>query len=487
MAAGLLLLVAATRPAVAADVWPYRVAVMGRAPRFTDPQLDTTSSATPTVSYPDLTEVLVRALRGDARFDVVDAEDLLGSPNPTDEQRARQLGDALRDLGIEEFGQYEIESSIADLEDSVRFYREAHTALSDPREVAPAYEYLARGYLERAHLQPDRATEAEPMARQAFKEMIRLNPAAPIREGLYPPEVVAQFQQAFLELMRDDGRELSMSDSAAAELLQRWHLDVIVYPFFLRDASGSRLVFEVHAVEGIHVQLDAESFRTVVPLASSQEAALDQVDRAFSRFLACLPVRYRPPPPRAPGDAGRSFLQAGWSASVYGDKPTDAQFLNQGVSLTYDYHLTDNLGFFGRANIQFGGRDPNGDLLSGFTSTRTALGVALSYRFGLLRLFLGTGLEVNFVSSFTATDDFWCKVTGGRFETFGVGQDCLPSDVTHQAAVTLLGPYLMPGASFDLAPPFGLYLLGSFAFYVSSTSAHIDFPIGGEAGIEYRF
>ncbi len=45
---------------------------------------------------------------------------------------------------------------------------------------------------------------------------------------------------------------------------------------------------------------------------------------------------------------------------------------------------------------------------------------------------------------------------------------------------------MMPGLSIDIVPPFAAYLLGSFAFYVNSDRA-LDFPMGGEIGLEYRF
>ena len=151
-----------------------------------------------------------------------------------------------------------------------------------------------------------------------------------------------------------------------------------------------------------------------------------------------------------------------------------------------DYHFTDFLGVFGRANVMFSSRDPDGDLLASFTSTRTAIGVGFSVRWGRFRPFLGTGLEINFVGTVSASDSYWCKVSGGQPHFFDTGQECFTSDVSTQAPVTLVGPYLMPGVSVDIIGPLGVYLLGSFAFYINSSSK-LDFPVGGEIGLEYRF
>jgi hypothetical protein len=126
-------------------------------------------------------------------------------------------------------------------------------------------------------------------------------------------------------------------------------------------------------------------------------------------------------------------------------------------------------------------------LLEGFSSFRTALGGAFSLRFGWLRLFLGLGAEFNRVEGFRATNDFWCKVTGGDFGRFGTDQDCLPNiEVTAQEARVLIGPFVMPGGAVDVVGPFAGYFLVNFAFYVTET-ADLDFPIAAEAGIEYRF
>jgi len=468
--------------AEAQPIWPYRVAVLSPAPVFSDPTVDSATIRTPNLSYPAMLRELEQLLEADPRFEVVSDEAVRVAMSARVEQARSEYIDLLRDNGIEQFGFYEIESAIDTLEQAVAQYAEAHAGLTRPREVATAYEYLARAYLERAGIDPARATQSLTSARLAFKEMIRLDPTADMSPGLFPEPVVELFREVYIELMHDDGRELRLRRAGAAQFASLQALDYVIAPYFLRDSGGVRMVVHVYDAE-----LEAAAFADVTRLVDDTALSRDRVSRAGSRFVACVALRREPLPPEQAVDAGALFLSAGWGFTFYGDKPTDEQFLNQGVALMLDYHFTENLGVYARSAVLFGSRDADGDLLDGFTSVRSSLGLMLSARYRWLRTWLGTGIEINRVGGFDATENFWCKVTGGRVLSFdGLGARCRPGDINSVDARTLMGAFLMPGLSFDIAPPFGLYLNGNFGFYLSD-SAHVDFPLSGEAGIEYRF
>jgi TolB-like protein len=466
--------------AQARDIWPYRSAVIVPAPVYSDPTSEPIHTAR--LSYPALTREINRMLQSDVRFGTIGSDQYRSATLAGGDDLGLRLADSIREDGIEQFEHYEIASAISSLRDAVRLYRDASAARIDPRGLSEAYQYLGRAYLERSRTEPSLEVESLSLARRAFKEMIRLHPSANLEEGLYPPVVVEIFQQAYLELLADDGEALELSEEDAQELARELNLDYLIYPYVLRDRESVRLVIQVVTAEGWRTV-----FRQVVPLTEETETSVERVSRAVSLFVACAPLRYEEELEPDGIDAGRYFLQIGWGLTFYGDKPTEQQFLNQGLGITLDYHFTEHLGVFGRTSVIFGDRDPDGNLLNGFTSFRSAVGIEFSVRvWDTLRLFLGLGLEVNRVGGFTETDEFWCKVTGGTRFSFGPGRQCLSSDVTLQQPAVLVGPYLMPGATLELFEDFAGYFQGGFAFYLSDFS-NVDFPLGGEVGIEYRF
>lgn len=477
-----LVLWGAGQVAVAQDIRPYRVTVLGPAMVYTNPIASAQNTRTPRLSYPRLTQELARSLAADPRMELVTQEEMQRSARSALGQDSASYVNFLRDRGVEEFALYEIGSAIDTLREAVESYEELGAWYTQSADVAMAYEYLARAYLERAAIAetPDGQTGALAQARRAFKALIRLRPNADIRPGLFPPPVVSLFREAYVELLFEEGRALAMPSDRAQDLIDLQDLDYLVFPYFLRDDDGVRLVVQV---------LDASStevFREVVPLPDDPNTSLDRVSWAISSFIACLPLRREAPVGPVAVDAGHLFLKAGWAFMFYGEKPTDEAFLNQGVSLQLDYQVTENFGAFARTSILFGDRDPAGDLIDGFDSVRTSLGIVLSIRFRWLRFWLGTGLEYNRVGSYRATEEFWCKVSGGAPANFDEERDCRPAEVDSVPSSNLFGPYLMPGVSIELITPFSLYVNGNFGFYISD-SADVDFPLSGEGGIEYRF
>ena len=475
----IFLIVGAPTEVFAQDVWPYRIGVLGPAPVYTDPTLDADEVRTPNLAYGALSEEIFRVLDQDYRFQAMPENDLreAGLRAVVLHQDTLGLADALRRDGIEQFGEYELDSAVYSLRSALERYAAAQAAQTEPEAVALAHLYLARALLEQANSDQDNRDYLSMLARENFEEMIRLDSNINIRAGLYPEHVVALFRQAYLALLEDNGMRLGLHTSVAETHVNRHMLDYLVYPYIIRTVDGIQMVVQVFDVE----TRSFDVFWEVIELTSETGSSIERVNRLISRFVACIPVRRNPPPPAVGVDAQHFFLQAGWSAAVYGSKPTAEQFFNQGIVLMLDYHFTEYFAVVGRANMLFGSRDPDGNLLSGFNSIRSALGVAFSLRFGFLRLSLATGIELNRVGGFEATNEFWCKVSDGERATFG-SEDCLSGEITRQDPAFLVGPFIMPGLSFEIFNPFSLYLNGTFAFYVSDFSSHVDFPLGGEVG-----
>ncbi|MCA9562810.1 MAG: hypothetical protein KC561_04930 [Myxococcales bacterium] len=473
----LLLVLSGAAEVRAQTTRPYRVGLLGPGPVYSDPAA-TQPLQTPNLSYPSLLEEIGEHLDADPRFELVPDDQLRVRLNQQSDFDAASYVDYLRDNGIEQFGAYELDSAIDSLEQAVQRYRDLGSDITRPREVATAFEYLARAYLEKA--QRDEAFL--PPARRALKSLIRLHPNAEITPALYPESVVGPFREAYAELLFDDGADLAISTSSAQRVVQSSELDYLVAPYFIRTDESVRIVLVIFEGGSPSVQ-----FRGAMDLTDATATSRDRASRLISQFMACIPLRYAEVEDTHDSDAGRGFLQAGWSFMFYRERPTEGQFLNQGISVLFDYHFNDNLGLFVRSGVFFGSRDADGDLLDGFTSVRTSLGFVLSTRISFVRIWLGLGMELNAVGQIRATEDFWCKVSGGDPVDYGDGRDCFASEVTQRRPEILMGALLIPGISFRLADPFSLYLNGNFAFYLGDVDDPVGFPFSGEAGLEYRF
>ncbi|MBN1947830.1 MAG: hypothetical protein JW797_19345 [Bradymonadales bacterium] len=471
-------------PAAAADLWPYRVALLGPSLLFADPGLGPTGLATPNLSRQELNREILNTLKQDPRFQPIEEEEIHRADfqHLQQNQIYAQMADMYRLNGMEEFGRYDLDTAIPSLQQAIEHYLLAGAARATPREVAIAYEFLARAYIERAQTRPDLAIEARTNARAAFREMIRLNPSLLIAPDQYPREVVEIYRDAYYELLREDGRALDLDEASLQTLALQHQLDLLVYTYFLRDSRGLSFVLQVADFSGA-----VGSTREVLLLTDETGSSRERVSRAISRIVACYPLRHQPPPPPSPGDDGTINIQAGWANTFYGSRPTERYFFNQGLTVALSYFFTDYLALYGQATMLFGQRDPDGNLLSGFNSFRSIIGLILSYRITWFRSYFAFGIEGNRVGAFRATDDFWCKVTGGQFVTYEPGKDCLAHEIVIQPDLFLVGPHLRAGVSFDLPGPFSLFLAGDFAFYLFSQVEDLDFPFGAQTGVEYRF
>ena len=165
----LLAFLAGMSPVYADELQPYRVAVLGPPPVYSDPNLAQQEGATPNLSRQELNREVFALFDADPRFDAVAEDDIRRADFQflRDNQVEAEIADMHRINGMEEFSQYDLDTAIFSLEQAVDYYTVSGSIRANPRSMATAYEYLALAYIERAQTRTDETIESRTDARAA--------------------------------------------------------------------------------------------------------------------------------------------------------------------------------------------------------------------------------------------------------------------------------------------------------------------------------
>ena len=125
-------------PVVADELQPYRVAVLGPPPVYSDPNLVQQEGATPNLSRQELNREVFALFNADPRFDAVAEDDIRRADFQflRDNQVEAEIADMHRINGIEEFCQYDLVTAIFSLEQAVDYYTVSGSLRAYPRCVA---------------------------------------------------------------------------------------------------------------------------------------------------------------------------------------------------------------------------------------------------------------------------------------------------------------------------------------------------------------
>ncbi len=236
-----------------------------------------------------------------------------------------------------------------------------------------------------------------------------------------------------------------------------------------------RLVMYRPGAEGPRVVVEQ------VALSSDPQANDELADQLASRFAACvepLPEPPRPPPER---EKGHVYLDVAFAYALY-LRPLDAPFDNLGFSMAGSYLVSDNFALFGRLHLLTSGSDEAQSLLNEFSSVRLFGGGAFTVRpWRWVRPFARFAVEGLRVGEFRRTDSFFCKVNPSA-------QNCDPDDIRTQEAGWFAGLNAGLGTSVRVYQDLALFAAGDFSFYFfPSSQPELNYPVGFDVGLEYRF
>ena len=386
-------------------------------------------------------------------------------------------------LGVEFFRQSDLRSAVDQLEEAQALLDRAGLFWTDPSLAVTVWRTRALAELELAHgTQADGEARAlhEAKAAAAFKELIRWVPGERFSREDYPDEVVAAYERAYLEHMLALGSDLRVRTEEARRLAGQLGVDELVTAFAI--SSGTETVVGLQFFDAATRQFVVDDTEKVAPADAAEALSM-----MLSDALACQPPRFAPPDP-AGIDTGRTYASAGYNGGYFLDTPTRAPFYTQGASVQLSHMLSENAGLYAGGRFVFGRRDTDGDLLDRVDMARTEFGASFAVRNRRFRLYGNVGVDVAFVGAVTATEDFWCKVTGGEVRAIDSSRACREGSITKTAAQAQAGLGWTVGGQVLLGGPFWASLDANTVIYMLPFGERpFDLPVGGSLQLGYRF
>jgi hypothetical protein len=318
------------------------------------------------------------------------------------------------------------------------------------------------------------------LAHVALKRMFRYHPERRFPRGYYPPATEAAFVAALTDLAQSESRELVMDLDRIERLLAEVGADDVFSAQLRTSEQG-------HVIDLVVYSRKSRSFlyRGEVPIRFD-DGDIERLDRAVSRWLACVPSEVTSGPSAASrGAFGTVLLDTSVAHGVYFGVPTREIFHNVGFSFNAAYAVRPELDIFGKVNLFTAFADPRQDLSTGtLTSVRTIIGAGVVFERGPWRGFVRPGIDLHYVSPFTVVNNSSCKF-------WGLEDPRCPqtSSAFRKVDSALLGGVnIATGVAVSLGR--GLYITTqvSFSLYFALLeSTDLNYLLGSELGLGYSF
>lgn len=312
-----------------------------------------------------------------------------------------------------------------------------------------------------------------PMAHVAFKNMFFLTPQRRFKKGYFPASIEAAIRAAAVDFINTYPLDMPFGSlSRATAFRQAFDISAVVYIYLARKPNGDSVEVRVFETSG------------GIALASSLpftdfESATAQVERSLSAWLACTTL-----PSRSYVDEKRPRFMMDTTGvySLFLYKPIRSFFHTAGFGMGFAWQPVVNLDTFARINIKTSFPDRYGDLVEGFTSVRTIIGVGYSGQWDWGRVFLHMGFELLYLSDFVSTENANCKFFGLDAKPW-----CSETDITRLPSHFLVGANLGTGLNVMLGGPVYLAFQAGVSAYFYPFGSDINFPLTAELGLGYAF
>jgi hypothetical protein len=182
-------------------------------------------------------------------------------------------------------------------------------------------------------------------------------------------------------------------------------------------------------------------------------------------------------------DEGHIYVDTTFSYYRFFVPEAGTDFPNIGFAVDVAYLLTDKFALVSRVNVLTVGDDPSGEQLTDFSTVRLSLGGGFSYPLwnGWVRPYLYLSGEAANFGRFERTTDFFCKVNKNA-------RVCDEDDIISEAPGWLYGASARAGLSVRLYQAFHATISTGFSFYfIPRDLPALNFPLGLDTGLEYRF
>jgi tetratricopeptide (TPR) repeat protein len=450
----------------------YRVYIHGPIGAFSDPDVVQAEGATPDVKG------LESALNDyfadhDDRFVLLDSDlTFEGLGNATKLLKNLRSADRLVEKAEEARARFDLRVAERNLREATAAYEEVEAPVFFPDEVARAYEYLGLIYASQGR--KDEAVEV-------FVRMLELDPTRVLVHPFYFEATEARFREARARLLNSRANGPNDNDrSVLRRIGEAVDGSLVITAFVVQTGDKSELVLFAFRRDG-----ESQTFLPVQRVELTGDPAIDveRANRLASRIAACVEPLPTPAPKAPESDKGTLYVDSTFSYYVFFVTETGATFPNLGLSIDGSYLLTDNFAMVARVNFLTAGDDTSGEQLTDFTTIRLSLGGGFSFRLagGWVRPYLNiTGEAANF-GRFERTTSFFCKVNPESSE-------CDQDDIVSEASGWLYGVATRAGVSFKLYRDLYATVGGGLSFYfIPRDLPALNFPLGFDSGLEYRF
>ena len=450
----------------------YRVFIHGPIGAFPDPDVVREEGVTPDVRG------LEQALNDyftdhDDRFVLVDRDLIFeGLGNGTKLLKFLRSADSLVDKAQEARARFDLRVAERNLREATEAYEDVEAPVFFPEEVARAYEYLGLIYASQ-----NRDEEAV----SVFIRMLELDPTRVLVHPFYFEGTEARFREARKRLLDSRAAGPNENDRGVLRRLgDAVDASIVISAFVVQKGETSELVIFAYRRDG-----EQQTFLPVERVALSGDPDVDRerANRLASRIAACVEPLPAPAPRPPDSDKGHLYVDSSFAYYVFFVTDTGATFPNLGLSVNASYLLTDNFALVSRVNFLTAGDDPSREQLTDFTTIRLSLGGGFSFRLagGWVRPYLNiTGEAANF-GRFERTTSFFCKVNPDSSE-------CETDDIVSEAPGWLYGAATRAGVSMKLYRDLYVTVGGGLSFYfIPRDLPALNFPLGFDSGLEYRF
>ena len=211
-------------------------------------------------------------------------------------------------------------------------------------------------------------------------------------------------------------------------------------------------------------------------------ATATRLEPALARWLDCVTI-----PIRAGADTPRTsqpfFMDTSAAYALYLRQPTRQLFHSVGFAAGVASQVRPGLEWFARINMFTSLADPYRDLLHAFNSVRLLAGVGFAVQWRYVRLWARPGIDLHTFGRFIVTDDPNCKLFGESHRL------CDASTVRTLEQGVLAGFHLAIGGDVALGRRFFVTARLSGTAYILplSSADELNYPLGAEAGLGYRF
>lgn len=478
------------RPSAPADTLPQRVAVVEPIALYAHPQRDPRESGLRDARPRTIADQLRAQAATDPRFLPLSREQMrerLAQPADTVEANLETVALQSARLGREHFHAFNLHAAIEQLDEALNLLARTRLRWTHPDVLAETWHALALAWLALAESDredDERVQRSQAAARRAFREAWRIAPSRILDRRQYPPSVIEAHDAALLELLFEDTPRLGLTPTEVQRLADRTGADLLVEVLARTTDTGPVWTLRVH---------DGKDGRVLARIDTQPERpgeeTLHALTLALSRSLCCLPTQRQPRDAGFDWEPSRPFLSMAPTFGLFLERPSRRIAPHSGAALSVVVPFTREFGLLAETAVEIVQQDSGGDLLRRVDTFRTALAARLGGSIGRTRLHMDLGTELIYVGRVTATRNFWCKVSGGRPQSFDADRECRPEALIATPPQVAAGPTFALGGAHHLGDRFWLTFRTRTSAYIFpfARDRSLDLPLGGELGLAVQF